>query len=308
VNRYREKKERERVLLSTLYVFGSTLLVFLFLFLFDLLKFEDFNEYTGPVKITFGSPLSEIDVVPEKQPTPEKIEEQPVEEEKIPEEILEEIESEVIESKSEEILNDKPKIEETKEVEPIKKVIKEPVKVSEPVVQKGRESGNSHETSFQSDSSKISRSGYFPIYQYMPLPKSITLDIYSFISGDVTGFGDKEYNRNFFNRYYQDRGSFFSLSIDVPMENRPDMWAILEAAGYKVESAEYKLDNSLRPVIIAFEINKNSNGMNAIKSAEIVSSSGVSEVDEAVLYGFKQSTYSNNTNESVKGRFKYSFK
>lgn len=305
---YREKKERERLILSTLYVFGSTLIVFGILYLFNLLKFEDFHEYTGPVKITFGSPDVTEDVTPilKKQEIPREIEKPQPDKEILPEpEVVKE--PEIVESVSNEIKKDTPVKKETKKPEVVKPAEVTPPAEPVPVIQNGRENGNSHETSFESSSSKIGRRAYFPISQFMPLPETVSIDIFSLIEGDVTGFGDSSYNRSFFKKYYSDRGSYYSLNGDVPLQNRPDLWAILDKAGYNLDDADYKKDRRLKPVIISFEINSNSGGVNSIKSAEIVSSSGDREIDEAVLYGFKQSTYSNSTDQSVKGRFKYSF-
>lgn len=308
MNSYREKKERERLLFSSLVVFGSIIVLFLLFFLIDFLKFEDFNEYTGPVKITFGSPDATLESLPVKQPEIEDVPEESIPEEEVAPVVEPIVENEVVNSKSDIIKNDIPKIEETKVVEAVKKVVKKPVVEPTPIVQKGRESGNSHETSFESTSSKVGRSGYFPISQFMPLPKEITIDIFSLITGDVTGFDDPDYNRTFFKRYYIESGNLYSLNSSVPLQNRPDLWAILDEAGYNVNNAEYKTEYNLKTVIISFEINNTSNGVTNIKSAKIESSSGNTAVDEAVLYGFKQSTYSNSTDSSVKGRFKYSFK
>lgn len=305
MNSYREKKERERLIFSSMTVFGATVLIFSVAYLLDLLKFEDFNEYTGPVKITFGSPDASVETLPVKRPIVETVEDEVVPEQELAIEPLPEVDNEVLESKSHEIKNNIPKIEEKEIVKRVKKVVEEPIKEPKPIVQKGRESGNSHETSFASSSSKVGRSAYFPISQFMPLPKSISMDIFALIDGDVTGFDDPDYNRDFFKKYYMDRGSFYSLNRRIPLQNRPDMWAILEEAGYDLDNAEYKSDRKLKTVIIAFEINNNANG---IERATIVNSSGDTEIDEAVLYGFKQSTYSNATEDSVKGRFKYSFK
>lgn len=288
-------------------VLAATTLVVLISFIFNLFKFEDFTDYTGPVKVTFGSPDSiEEDTLSTELPVEETITEpEPVVEdiepvidevvpveEVIPEEITEPIETPIPEPKP-------PVVEKP---EPVKPVI--PLK---PVVQKGRESGNSHETSFESSSSKIGRRAYFPIYQFMPLPENISMDVYALINGDITGFDEKDYNKNFFERFYWKNGNEFEITDSVPYQNRPYLWGILESAGYDIEAADYKNKYNLKTIVIVFEIHGNATGSNAIKSAVVENSSGNDEIDEAVLYGFKQSTYSNSTSESVKGRFKYSF-
>lgn len=309
MNQYRLKKERERVLKSAVIVLSTSTLVFAILWIIGLLKFEDFNNYSGPVKITFGIedgvedldvPVNKLPVKKEEpEPEPEPIE--PVEEkdpvvEKEPDPIPEEkIEPKKEPKKPEEVKKHEPK--EVKEPEPPK-----------PRIQKGTESGNSHETTFESSSSDIGRSAYIPISLYMPLPKSISKDIFANIRGDVTGFDEEGYNRSYFLEFYRDNGEEFVLDYSIPYNDRPYIWTIIENAGYNLSNADYKKDKNLKPVIILFEIKGSSSGNSAIKSAVVDSSSGDNEIDEAVLYGFKRSTYSNATDDDVKGRFKYDFK
>lgn len=307
MNSYRKKKERERILISSAAVLGFILFVILISLILNLFKFEDFNEYTGPVKITFGTPegLDELLKTPEIT-KPQNVEPKPVPKPEVePEPEITEIRPdtvpEPVENKPEE-----PKVEEP--VESYKEPAEESIPEPKPVVQKGVENGNSHETSFESSSSKIGRRAYFPIWQFMPLPGKISKTIYSQIHGDITRMDEENYNRNLFLMFYSESDDQYKLKDTVPLQSRPDLWAILEQAGYDMDNAEYKKGRNLKSVIISFEINSNSNGINAIKSAEIDSSSGYGEIDEAVLYGFRQSTYSNSTDDSVKGRFKYSFK
>lgn len=308
MNSYREKKERERLVFSCLTVLGATILLLIIAFLLEMLRFEDFNEYTGPVKITFGSPdgIRQNETV--KELITQKVNDEVIQKEDIADEPVPEVESETVESKPEVVTNDLPKVEKTEEVDIVKKVIEKPVVEPTPVVQRGRESGNSHETSFESSSSKIGRRAYFPIVDFMPLPKTVTLDIFALIQADESSFNSVLENKTFFKTFYFDRGTYFSLNSSVPFQDRPDLWLILKRAGYDVENAEYKTEIKLKNIIISFEINSNSNGANAIKSAAIESSSGNQEIDKAVLYGFRQSTYSNSTDDTVKGRFKYTFK
>lgn len=319
MNSYRLKKERERTLFSCAVVSAAILLVFLISLIFNLLGFEDFNEYSGPVKITFGTPegldklleSSEITkpaepvetepepekvaepeaVKPEPVPVPEPDVKEPVETTEpvdTPEPVSDSTNSEVTESDS----VSKPK----------------PAPEPQPIVQKGTENGNSHETTFDSTSSKIGRRAYFPISQFMPLPEVIISTVFNKISGDITGMDEVDYNRNLFLRYYSKSNGSYLLNDTVPFQARPDLWGILEQAGYDLSRAEYKTKYNLNYVILSFVINSNTNGVNAISSVEIESTSGYKEIDDAVLYGFKQSTYSNSTNDKVRGRFKYSFK
>lgn len=324
MNSYRIKKERERTLFSCAVVAGSILVVFLISLISGLFGFEDFNEYSGPVKITFGTPegldeLLEINKLTEpSKPEKPAVEPEPVKD---------------IDPKIDEVEPLPPVEPEPKVVEPVEKT--EPAPISKPatepevksvteshkpeatpapepkpkpVIQKGVENGNSHETTFESTSSKIGRRAYFPISQFMPLPETVAISMFLQITGDITGMDEVDYNKNLFLRYYSEEGGRYELIDDIPFQARPDIWAILEQAGYDLDNPEYKRKYNLNYVIISFEINSNSNGINAIRSAKIDSTSGYPEIDEAVLYGFKQSTYSNSTDDSVKGRFKYSFK
>lgn len=307
MNDYRIKKERERLLYSSIIVLLSTTIIFATLWLIGLLKFEDFNDYSGPVKITFGvtDGVEDLEVPVKKIPPKETV---------IPEnesvDVSEEIE--VKKSEPEVVEKETRKIEEPVEVKkPDPKKVEEDKKKPEeavPRVQKGSESGNSHETTFESTSSNIGRRAYIPISLYMPLPKNISKDIFANISGDVTGFGEEGYNRNYFLKHYRDSGAEFRLDESIPYDDRPYIWTIIEEAGYDTDKAEYKISKKLKPVIISFVIKGNSKGNSAIKSAVIDSSSGDTDIDESVLYGFKKSTYSNSTDDDVKGRFKYSFK
>lgn len=307
MNEYRIKKERERILKSSVLVLGTTTIIFLALWIIGLLEFEDFNNYSGPVKITFGVEDGAEDVVvpvkeivkedqPEVDPEPEV--------EPLPEEVITPESTPEPEEAPKEKIKEVPKPE-----EPVKETIKEPKeeKPPQPVIQKGVESGNSHETTFQSDSSKIGRRAYIPISLYMPLPKAVSRSLFSSITGDITGFGEEGYNRKAFLKFYRDNGSDYVLDETTPLDSRPEIWSILKEAGYNLDKAEYKTGRKLKSVIISFEIRGNTNGSNAIKSANLESSSGYEDIDEAVLYGFKKSTYSNSTDDDVKGRFRYSF-
>lgn len=307
MNEYRIKKERERILKSAVLVLSSTTIIFLTLWIIGLLQFEDFNNYSGPVKITFGIedgidevvvPVKEIVKKPEPEVDPEPIKElTPPQDQETPESSPEP------EPKSVEPENDpKPK-------EPVRDSVPEPKEVTPPTppVQEGFEGGNSHETTFQSDSSDISRSFYSEIYLNMPLPKSITRELFSFITGDITGWGDEGYNRKVFLKFYRDSGDAFVLDDPVDLEDRSELWLILESAGYDIDKADYKIGKKLKPVIISFEISGEKGGRGTIKSAVIDSSSGYKDIDEAVLYGFKKSKYSNSSEDNVKGRFRYSF-
>lgn len=181
------------------------------------------------------------------------------------------------------------------------------IPVSHFIEKKGRESGNSHTTLLFTNSSDIGRSAYFPICDFMPLPSVISEDIYNNINGDITGFGEEGFNKTYFDKYYYKNNEQYILKYDVAYIDRPDLWAILKEAQYDIFYPEYKEKNNLKEVKISFEVRSNTNGSNSLKNIQIVTSSGNKDIDNAVKYGFKQSTYNNDTDLDIKGEFIYQF-
>jgi outer membrane biosynthesis protein TonB len=83
---------------------------------------------------------------------------------------------------------------------------------------------------------------------------------------------------------------------------------MLEDAGYDVKNAEYKAGKHLRSVEILFKVSSpGTAGMPRLEDVLIESSSGYSDIDAAVLYGFKKAEFSNSGSNSVSGRFTYRF-
>ena len=96
-------------------------------------------------------------------------------------------------------------------------------------------------------------------------------------------------------------GSDSSVSYD----EKRTVWVLLEQAGYDVKNAEYKKDRgSIRPVILSFSVVP---GTGELEDVQISQTSGYSDLDAAVKYGFQASSYYNSADRKIKGRFTYRF-
>ncbi|HEY9054163.1 MAG TPA: energy transducer TonB [Rectinemataceae bacterium] len=169
------------------------------------------------------------------------------------------------------------------------------------------EKGNSSETALGGAQGTVGHNLYVPIYSNLPLPKTLPLSIYEAIPPMVqppnTIIYTAQERRKSFLLFYEFDGSAYRLKSDVPLDNRERLWQILEDAGYDASRAEYKQGRSLRPVVIGFTVTRD----NQLKGVEVLESSGDSDVDRAVLYGFKRAAFWNRTGETVPGRFTYKF-
>jgi len=169
------------------------------------------------------------------------------------------------------------------------------------------EKGNSVETTLGGSSETVGQNVYFPIYMAMPAPGALPQSFYSTIKDKVDPLGkvlvSAETRRRFFLEYYQLQGDRYLLRKPVPLNERDYLWDILEDAGYDVEQAEYKSGRTLNPVVIGFSITKD----RRLTGVDLLQSSGDPDIDAAVLYGFKQSSFWNKSGETIQGRFVYRF-
>ena len=161
---------------------------------------------------------------------------------------------------------------------------------------KGAEMGNALATTFGASSGQVGRNIYVPIYLYMPLPIRIDDSIYRNIQYKDT-----------FRSSYQQSGSEWRLKGQVPLAQRGDFWTMLEAAGYDASTADFKTVNKLAPVVLEFVVGPLTRNKVDLVDLRIISSSGSSEVDEAVIYGFRQASFFNKTGNSINGKFVYGF-
>lgn len=169
------------------------------------------------------------------------------------------------------------------------------------------EKGNSVETTLGGSSETVGQNVYFPIYMAMPVPSTLPQSTLDAIRDKVDPLGkvlvSAETRRRFFLEYYQLQGERYSLRRQVPLNERDYLWDILEDAGYDVEQAEYKSGRTLNPVVIGFSITKD----RRLTGVDILQSSGDPDIDAAVLYGFRQSSFWNKSGETIQGRFVYRF-
>jgi hypothetical protein len=161
---------------------------------------------------------------------------------------------------------------------------------------RGSEMGNALATTFGASSGQVGRNIYVPVYLYMPLPSRIDDSIYRNIQAKGT-----------FRSYYRQSGSEWVLISQAPLSQRGEFWTMLEAAGYDASTADFKTAQKLSPVVLEFAVGPLANGRAELVDVRLVSSSGSSDVDEAVIYGFRQASFFNKTENAVGGRFIYSF-
>jgi len=162
---------------------------------------------------------------------------------------------------------------------------------------KGVEMGNALSTTFGASQGTVGRNLYVPIYYYMPLPEQVSDSIYQKIGTKST-----------FETLYQRSGSAWTLKTSVPLQSRGDYWRMLEDAGLDPTKADYKSGKKLKAITLEFAVGPVSRAGNAeLVDVRLVSSSGSKDIDEAVIYGFKQSAFFNKTGNAVSGKFVYEF-
>jgi hypothetical protein len=180
-----------------------------------------------------------------------------------------------------------------------------------PVVIKGSESGNSYDMTIDAGSGRAGRSLYIPINLFMPLPFELPANFVDSIP-DLAGLpGTAEQRKQIFKNFYvlNDKGRWQLKKNEQPKyDARPELWTMLEDAGYDLRNAEYKIGKSLRPVVILFKISAaDSQGRPTLEEVHLEVSSKYGDIDEAVLYGFKKAEFSNSGAKSIMGRFTYRF-
>ena len=183
-----------------------------------------------------------------------------------------------------------------------------PLSKGNSVTIKKAEKGNSVETTLGGAQGTVGHNIYSPVYYSFPLPRSVPTSIYNAIPNLVqppnTIIYTAQARRKAFANYYEFDGASYRLKTEVPLDQREPLWQILEDAGYDAEkNADYKQGKNLMPVVIGFTVTRD----NQLRGVEILQSSGDSEMDKSVLYGFKRAAFWNKTGETVPGRFTYRF-
>jgi hypothetical protein len=173
---------------------------------------------------------------------------------------------------------------------------------------RGMEMGNELDTTFVAASGTVGRNLYVPIYLYMPLPNEIPDSIYQAIPADTGGYYSAAARKEAFRAFYTQEGSVWRLKGKVPYDSRAFLWLMLQDAGYDPAKADFKIGKNLQPVKLDFVVAPAAPGTRpALVYLDLVSSSGSKEIDDAVIYGFRQASFFNNTGTSVSGHFTYDF-
>lgn len=180
-----------------------------------------------------------------------------------------------------------------------------------PVVLRGSENGNSYDMTFDSSSGKAGRSLYIPIVLFMPLPFELSPSLYDAIP-DLAGLqGTAAKRKAVFEASYakNQKGNWQLKGNRQPeYDARPELWTMLEGAGYSLKEAEYKSGKYLKPVEVLFKVSQaGPSGIPRLEDVLLESSSGYSDIDAAVLYGFRKAEFSNSGPASISGRFTYRF-
>lgn len=190
-----------------------------------------------------------------------------------------------------------------------------------PVAIRGKEGGNSYALTMETPSGTAGRSMYVPIWLFMPLPFELSNELYEAIP-DLAGLsGTAAGRRRTFARFYEKKatGTWQLKRMKQPeYDARPDLWTMLEDAGYDLANAEYKQDKKLRDVVILFRVSpaaqpdspaagSGTQSRPVLEDVAMETSSGYSDIDEAVMNGFRRAEFSNSGTMSIRGRFTYKF-
>jgi TonB family protein len=298
---YQLKKQKRRTLISFLAALLLHLLVVAGVLLYDYLFVEDLSDYSGPVLVKLGEPEgADIPVLPEEEAS---------EEQSASESLPELVNPEVNEAPPELPAPVEP-VSETAEillpeetVEPREPAVEDqPEESSEPQVETvfGEEAGNSWEYQYESGG-RVGRSLGAEMYLYMPLPRFIPRELFDRVDGDSYSPGTSR--QTLILRYYEPLNDEYSLQYNPLSDDVRAIWDYLIDAGYDYQNADYKADGYLRPVVLKFTVSPGE----GLIDAKIERSSGDSAVDDAVLEGFMNATFSNTADREINGRFTYRF-
>jgi len=304
-------RERKRSAISWSAALGFYLVVMAVAALVASFRIEDLADFSGPVIVRLGSPEGVDAPRPVEQPVPAPEPARPVQPEP------------PVPTPPQPALASAPKTAPTPKPVPsaattpaAQPAVSQPAVATPPppIVIKGSESGNSYDMTIDAGSGRAGRSLYEPINLFMPLPTEVTSDVFNRIPDRIGLPGTAEQRKQEFNKSYalNTKGNWQLKGNKQPdYDLRPSLWTMLEDAGYDLKNAEYKMGKHLRPVVILFKISAaTTETRGAPKIEEVIvegSGSGYSDIDEAVLYGFKKAGFSNSGAISIQGRFTYRF-
>jgi hypothetical protein len=176
-------------------------------------------------------------------------------------------------------------------------------------VTKGSEEGNAYETTYDASPGIVGRSFGAAIYQYLPVPQFIEKRIFTSLKNDAdleNLTADKK--RGILSQYYEqynEQEYILKGQIQPDFNNRPQIWSILAEGGYDLKNPEYK-EIGLRPLIITFTVDVGEKAT-SLSNVQVIRSSGVAKIDEAIIFGFQNAIFSNSSDIPVTGRFTYRF-
>jgi hypothetical protein len=155
----------------------------------------------------------------------------------------------------------------------------------------------------------VARSLYIPIYRYMPLPMYVEPRVADKVLDPASSsFTPLAERTKAFKENYAREGDVWRLKAPLPLSRREPLWTILEEAGYVVARADYKAGKVLSPVVLVFTVTPGVGYANpTLTDVKITQSCGYSDIDEAVLYGFRQAVFSSSAKTPTTGKFTYRF-
>lgn len=306
---YRQKEALRRSCLAILGTLLFHLVLLGILYWMDHRR-SDLELYSGPVRITLGVPEGQDVPRPEMDKPAEEPAEDSAEKPEPPE-----TEPEPAPSEETRPVEPAPPREEPSEPvaqeSPVKPAVEEPQE-NQDVQVRGETFGNTHLLNLESAGGQAGRNLWTPIYLYMPLPNRLSQILLAQASGDPDLGISPEDDRRLLLQYYRKTttGEMELKSPVVPLKERPDIWIALERMGYDLSRAEYK-ELLPSPVEIHFTVSPShsNNGGSQVDLVDLTieKSSGYEHIDQAVLYGLTRSSYYNDSERELKGRFVYRF-
>lgn len=322
-----EAQDRKRMSLSFAIALGLYLLAFGIFALVGLFRDEVVSDYAGPVIVRLGRPdgsdlARPVDVptppapaTPAERPAPitpaPPVPEAPVRP-------APETPSARPTPTTQQSATPRP-VQPTVPAQPVPAAVPTPVTTPvppQPAVQtlRGSESGNSYDMTIEAISGTAGRSLYEPIWLYMPLPYELPNAIYAAIPDRAGLPGTAAQRREQFAGVYELVSGTWRLKrgplpgSQPTYEARPPIWVMLEDAGYDISKAEYKTMNRLREITLLFKVSPYNPDQGVIlETVHIERSSGISLIDDAVVYAFSKAQFSNSGDKSISGRLNYRF-
>lgn len=303
-----QARERKRTAIAWSSALGIYLLVFIVVALFSLFSVEELADYSGPIVVRLGSPEGSDIATPRPKPP----EAQPAPVPVVAPEIPAVSAAPVIPANPAAA----PSTATTTRTPapgpalPAPAAQPAPPQAPPPVVLRGSENGNSYDMTYLSGSGIVGRSFYVPIWLFMPVPNEVPESIHSAIPDLPELPGTAETRKKLFATYYKNTGGTWLLKgfKQPDYDVRQTLWVMLEDAGYDLKNAEYKKDKHLKPVTVLFKVSApGPEGKPRLEDVQIEHSSGYSNIDDDVMYGFNKAQFSNSGSTSISGRFTYRF-